>query len=67
MGVQTPALSWSSGPYLVDAQGRTTGWGEVEWFHSFHFLPDGATPAEVLVIDPQAVLRAACTEFDEDN
>ncbi|OCG82137.1 hypothetical protein LMG667_19725 [Xanthomonas euvesicatoria] len=48
-----------------DGQRRTTGWGEVEWFHSPHVLLDGATPAQVLASDPARVLQAARTEFKD--
>lgn len=57
----------SKGPFTPDSQGRTTGWGEVEWFNSCHVLLDGASPAEVLVTTPQAVLRATHAEFDANS
>ncbi|WP_312706863.1 metallophosphoesterase [Stenotrophomonas sp.] len=54
------------GPFLREPDGlrRTTGWGEVEWFLSPHALLDGATPADVLCVDPALVMRAACVEFE---
>ncbi len=55
------------GPFTPDDQGRTTGWGEVEWFMSCNALLDGATPEEVLRTDPAAVLRAALIEFNEEE
>ena len=44
--------------------GRTTGWGEVEWFLSPHALLDGASPAELLAADPIRVLQAAHIEYE---
>jgi hypothetical protein len=41
----------------------TTGWGEVEWFISYHALLDGQSPAQVLVSDPARVLAIAKEEF----
>ncbi|WDS36918.1 hypothetical protein [Pseudoxanthomonas sp.] len=55
------------GPFITDDQGRSTGWGEVEWFMTRHVLLDGATPEEMLRTDPAAVLRAALVEFDGDE
>lgn len=57
----------AKGPFTPDDQGRTTGWGEVEWFMSCNALLDGATPEEVLRTDPAAVLRAALIEFNEEE
>ncbi len=56
------------GPFEREPDGmcRTTGWGEVELSLSLHALLDGATPAEMLVIDPQRVLQVARTEFGGD-
>lgn len=50
------------GNYLDD-QGRTTGWGEVEWFRSAHVLLDDRPPCEVVQKDPDAVLEAARVEY----
>jgi len=50
------------GNYLDD-QGRTTGWGEVEWFRSAHVLLDDRPPCEVVQEDPDAVLEAAQVEY----
>ncbi|EOW2135788.1 hypothetical protein N5C16_03200 [Stenotrophomonas sp. GD03908] len=47
--------------------GRTTGWGEVEWFLTPHAMLDGATPAEMLATDPCRILRAACVEFHSET
>lgn len=44
----------------------STGWGETEWFLSFHALLDGRQPAEVLRSDPARVLAAAREEFPAD-
>lgn len=55
------------GPLKPDDQGHRTGWGEVEWFMSCHVLLDGATPEELLRTDPDAVLRAALIEFNEEE
>lgn len=41
----------------------STGWGEVEWFISYHVLLDGLSPAQVLVSDPAHVLAIAQEEF----
>ena len=41
----------------------STGWGEVEWFISYHLLLDGLSPAQVLVSDPARVLAIAQEEF----
>src|SRR5690606_17163062 len=41
------AIMREYGTYL-DENGRTTGWGEVEWFLSPHVLLDGAPPCDVL-------------------
>lgn len=54
------------GPYL-DKEGRTTGWGEVEWFLSGHVLLNGECPADVLQHDPKAVLEAARVEYIEEG
>lgn len=55
------------GPFERESEGlrRTTGWGEVEWFLSPHALLDGATPADMLATDPDRVLQAARTEFED--
>lgn len=60
------AVLRNEGPFKMDAQRRTTGWGEVEWFRSRHALLNGERPADVLTTDPSAVLRAAQIEFGED-
>ncbi|MBK0052671.1 hypothetical protein IAE41_00230 [Stenotrophomonas sp. S39] len=54
------------GPFQREShgQGRTTGWGELEWFLSPHVLLAGFPPAEVLLADPQRVLLAARVEFE---
>lgn len=54
------------GNYLDD-QGRTTGWGEVEWFRSAHVLLDDRPPYEVVQEDPDAVLDAARAEYVKDS
>lgn len=54
------------GPYL-DEDGRTTGWGEAEWFLSAHVLLDDRAPCDVLAHNPQAVLDAARIEYPENN
>lgn len=54
------------GNYLDD-QGRTTGWGEVEWFRSGHVLLDGRPPCEVVQEDPDSVLEIAQVEYVEEN
>lgn len=41
----------------------STGWGEVEWFISYHALLDGLSPAQVLGSDPARVLAIAQEEF----
>jgi hypothetical protein len=48
---------------FLDAQGRSTGWGEFEWFTTRHALLDASTPIEVLQTDPFSVLTAAEQEF----
>lgn len=57
------------GPFPRESDGllRTMGWGEAEWFLSPHVLLDGASPAEVLAVDPASVLRAARVEFASGN
>jgi hypothetical protein len=57
-----------SGLFLREQGGlrRTTGWGEVEWFLSPHALLNGATPAEMIAIEPERVLHAAQIEFEID-
>lgn len=54
------------GPYL-DQDGRTTGWGETEWFHSPHVLLDDERPCDMLGTEPQRVLDAARVEYIEEN
>lgn len=54
------------GPFL-DADRRTTGWGEVEWFMSPHVLLDDQPPEDVLATDPARVLAAAQAEFGESG
>ena len=41
----------------------STGWGEVEWFISYHVLLDGLSPSQVLVSNPARVLAIAQEEF----
>lgn len=41
----------------------STGWGEVEWFISYHVLLDGLSPSQVLASDPARVLAIAQEEF----
>ena len=41
----------------------STGWGEVEWFISYHVLLDGLSPSQVFVSDPARVLAIAQEEF----
>ncbi|WP_414486994.1 hypothetical protein [Stenotrophomonas maltophilia] len=55
------------GPFERESEGlrRTTGWGEVEWFLTPHALLDGATPADMLATDPDRVLQAVRTEFED--
>lgn len=60
------AVLRNNGLFNMDAQHRTSGWGEVEWFRSRHALLNGERPADVLATDPSAVLRAAQIEFGED-
>jgi hypothetical protein len=50
-----------------DGHRHPSGWGEIEWFLSFHVLLDGRSPAEVLPEDPQTVLEAARVEFLEED
>jgi hypothetical protein len=45
---------------------RSSGWEEVEWFLSPHVQLDGRPPAELLVADPDRVLRVAQLQFVED-
>lgn len=54
------------GPF-AEVDGRTTGWGEVEWFLSRHALLDGLPPSEMLSLDPLRVLSAAQEEFSTSN
>lgn len=54
------------GPF-GEIDGRTTGWGDVEWFLSGHALLDGLSPSEVLVSDPLRVLTAAQEEFSTSD
>lgn len=54
------------GPYL-DQNGRTTGLGETEWFHSPHVLLDDGRPSDMLGTEPQRVLDAARVEYIEEN
>lgn len=54
------------GPYL-DEQGRTTGWGETEWFLSAHVLLDDQAPCDMLRHNPQAVLAPAQVEYIEND
>lgn len=51
---------------VVDQGRRTSGWNEVEWFMTPHVDLDGATPIERIADQPDAVLRAARSEFLED-
>lgn len=60
------AILREHGNYLDD-QGRTTGWGEVEWFLSAHVLLDDRAPCEVVQEDPDAVLEAARVEYIEES
>ncbi|WP_329749543.1 NIF family HAD-type phosphatase [Stenotrophomonas maltophilia] len=46
---------------------RSTGWSEAEWFLSPHALLNGMPPAEALTSDPARVLRAARTEFGQED
>ena len=48
-------------------KGRTSGWGEVEWFLSHHVLLGGDRPCDLLRENPGAVLEVARVEFIEDN
>lgn len=52
---------------FLDKDGRSSGWGEVEWFLSPHVLLNNECPADALRNDPQAVLNAARIEYIEDN
>lgn len=60
------AIMREHGTYL-DENGRTTGWGEVEWFLSPHVLLDDRPPCEVLGESPKSVLEAARVEYVEEN
>lgn len=42
------------------------GWRRAFWLYSPHALLDGLIPAEVFVIDPDRVLKAAVQEFSGD-
>lgn len=53
------------GPYL-DENGRTTGWGEVEWFLAPHVLLEDRPPSDLLPHNPQAVLDAALVEYTQE-
>lgn len=46
---------------------RTSGWTEIEWFHTPHALLEGDSPAHVLAADPGRVLAAAEGQFVEDS
>lgn len=48
---------------FLDAQGMSTGWGELEWFMTRHALLGEFTPIEVLQADPGSVLMAVEQEF----
>lgn len=50
-------------PKGMDIGIPSTGWGEVEWFTSYHVLLDGLSPAQVLGSDPARVLAVAREEF----
>lgn len=50
-------------PNGMDIGVPSTGWGEVEWFISYHVLLDGLSPAQVLGSDPARVLAIAEEEF----
>ena len=50
-------------PNGMDIGVPSTGWGEVEWFISYHVSLDGLSPAQVLVSDPARVLAIAREEF----
>ena len=50
-------------PNGMDIGVPSTGWGEVEWFISYHVLLDGLSPAQVLASDPERVLAIAKEEF----
>ena len=50
-------------PNGMDIGIPSTGWGEVEWFLSYHVLLDGLSPAQVLTSDPARVLAIAQEEF----
>ena len=50
-------------PTGMDIGVPSTGWGEVEWFISYHVLLDGLSPAHVIVSDPARVLAIAQEEF----
>ena len=48
---------------FLDAQGVSTGWGELEWFMTRHALLGARIPIEVLQTDACSVLIAAEQEF----
>ena len=50
-------------PNGMDIGVPSTGWGEVEWFISYHVLLDGLSPSQVLASDPARVLAIAQEEF----
>lgn len=52
---------------MASADGRTSGWEEVQWFLVPHVLLDGHSPAEVLNIDPDRVLEIVTIQFVTDS
>lgn len=61
----TALLTLLRSPNGMDIGLPSTGWGEVEWFISYHVLLDGLSPAQVLESDPARVLAVAQEEFAE--
>jgi hypothetical protein len=58
-----PLLALLRSPNGMGIGVPSTGWGEVEWFVSYHVLLDGLSPADVLVSDSARVLAIAREEF----
>lgn len=52
---------------MAKTERRTSGWSETEWFLTPHVLLDDRPPAEMLIAEPDRVLKAARTQFEEDN
>lgn len=56
-------LALLRGPFGISNGEMTSGWQELEWLIAPHALLSGGTPAGVLALDPDLVLKAAEQDF----